>query len=157
MDHKTRKLSAKPSALQLIWKKMKGKSPRSAKENLESQNDGPSKIPHELNNKVKSEHGKKNPIIFSSYDLFLLSNQKQVCFERNYFAHASPMKSMNLVWYDSYPIYLEKNECIIQVEVCIWSFSIIKLRWNMSQTHDCFTAWCKAFYGFLLRLCTKKE
>ena len=113
MDHKTRK-SIRTPILQLIWKKMKGSSPRSAKEKPDSPNNR-----HEPKNKLKNEDGKKNPIIFHSYNLFLLSNQKKVCFERNCFAHSSPMKSMNLVWYDSFPIYLEKNKCIIQVEVSI--------------------------------------
>lgn len=60
---------------------------------------------------------KKKTIVFSSYGLFLVSDQKQVWFGKNPFSHPSPLKSMKLVSYDSYPIYLGKDESLIEVEV----------------------------------------
>jgi hypothetical protein len=56
----------------------------------------------------------ENPIIFSSYDYHLLSKQKQVGYVKDC---SSPIKSMKIFSFDSYPVHLDGDQCLFEVEV----------------------------------------
>lgn len=51
---------------------------------------------------------------FSSYNLFLVSKQKQVGYIKG---HSTPMKSMNVFSFDSFPVSLADDQCLFKVEV----------------------------------------
>jgi len=54
-------------------------------------------------------------IKFYSYNLILISRQKRIGYIRGH--PASPLKTLRLFSYDSFPIFLNADECIFKVEV----------------------------------------
>ncbi len=120
------KSTGRPSIAQLLRKRRRKKKDdkkiKTETKGEEIQNSIDDKIPKEGNTNLalKREAMTKRPIIFRSCDLVLLLNQRQVHFEKSYSVHTSPLNSMDLVTYDSYPIHLGRNECLIKIEVrCI--------------------------------------
>ena len=63
----------------------------------------------------EEEEEEENPIIFNSYNLLLLSNQRHVGYIEDWFNE--PVETMNVFSFDSFPIHLEKTKCLIQIEV----------------------------------------
>ena len=57
-----------------------------------------------------------NPIIYSSYNYYLISGQKQVGYVKNI---VSPIKSMKLFSFESYPVHLGQDKCPFKVEVSL--------------------------------------
>ncbi len=57
----------------------------------------------------------ENPIIFRSYNLYLIANQKQVGYIKHYLS--SPIKSMKIFSFDSYPLFVESKHILFRVEV----------------------------------------
>lgn len=55
-----------------------------------------------------------NPIQFCSYNLLLLSRQKQVGYIKS---RISPLRSMSVFSFDSYPVFLDSGKCLVRVEV----------------------------------------